>query len=340
MKMNRTILKTLAMALCAVLAVSCGSDDAPAETIETLGASELSYHSAIVSGRINVSDEMMSAIEFGIEYSEQEAMSSPKTVKSKVLESGNKFKVTLENLNVGTEYYYRAYVKFLANGTVKYGALSSFTTLVPKTVGHDYVDLGLPSGTLWATCNVGADKPEDCGGYYAWGETEEKDYYDWSTYKYCKGSSSTLTKYCSDSSYGYNGFTDTGTVLESGDDVAHVKWGGDWRMPTDAEWSELRSSSNCTWTWYGSGNTEFGGTAGYKVTGRKSGYESNFIFLPAAGYRGNGSLGSVGSYGGYWSSSLYESRPYSACYVGFDSGNYLRFDNYRYYGRSVRPVCP
>ena len=131
-----------------------------------------------------------------------------------------------------------------------------------------------------------------------------------------------------------------GTVLEPGDDVAHVKWGGDWRMPTDAEWSELRSSSNCTWTWYGSGNTEFGGTAGYKVTSRKSGFEGKSIFLPAAGYRGRGNLNNVGSYGYYWSSSLYGSSPDIAWYVGFYSVDYYRSGNYRGYGQSVRPVCP
>ena len=204
--------------------------------------------------------------------------------------------------------------------------------------GYEWVDLGL--SVKWATCNVGATKPEDYGGYYAWGETDGKDYCDWSTYKYSKGSSSTLTKYCYDSSYGYNGYTDTRTVLEADDDVAHVKWGGDWRMPTDAEWSELLNSSNCTWTWYGSGNTEFGGTTGYKVTSRKAGYEGMSIFLPAAGYRRNGSLGHVGPSGYYWSSSLYESDPSYAWRVSFGSAGYSGDGSYRYYGRSVRPVCP
>ena len=207
---------------------------------------------------------------------------------------------------------------------------------VTNTAGHDYVDLGLPSGTLWATCNVGADKPEDYGGYYAWGETEEKDYYDWVTYKYCRGDYDELTKYCNYSSYGYNGFTDNRTVLEPEDDVAHVKWGGDWRMPTYAEWSELCSSSNCTWTW-----TTRNGVKGYKVTSKKEGFEGESIFLPAAGCRIYGSLGSVGSLGYYWSSSLYESDPGVAWSVGFYSGYYDRdYGGNRYYGRSVRPICP
>ena len=89
--------------------------------------------------------------------------------------------------------------------------------------GHEYVDLGFPSGLKWATCNVGANNPWEYGGYYAWGETEEKSNYDWSTYKWCNGSKDTMTKYCTDSSYGT---VDNKTVLEPEDDVAHVKWGG------------------------------------------------------------------------------------------------------------------
>ena len=95
--------------------------------------------------------------------------------------------------------------------------------------GHEYVDLGLPSGLKWATCNVGASSPEVYGGYYAWGETEEKSSYSWSTYKWCNGSYDTMTKYCTSSSYGT---VDNKTTLDPQDDVAHVKWGGRWRMPT------------------------------------------------------------------------------------------------------------
>ena len=113
--------------------------------------------------------------------------------------------------------------------------------------GHDYVDLGLPSSLLWATCNVGADSPGDYGDYFAWGETSTKSSYDMDTYKYCKGSYDTQTKYCNDSSYGYSGFTDELTVLESSDDAATANWGGSWRMPTHAEWKELCNTDNCTW---------------------------------------------------------------------------------------------
>ena len=100
---------------------------------------------------------------------------------------------------------------------------------------HEYVDLGLPSGLLWATCNVGADAPEDYGDYIAWGETTPKTTYNWSTYQYCMGSYNTLTKYCNKTSFGYNGFTDNLTTLLPEDDAATANWGSGWRMPTEEE---------------------------------------------------------------------------------------------------------
>ena len=136
--------------------------------------------------------------------------------------------------------------------------------------GYEYVELGLPSGIKWATCNIGATKPEEYGGYYAWGETEEKSYYDWDTYKWCNGTYNSLTKYCTDSG---SGRVDNKTVLDPEDDVAHIKWGGSWRMPTRDEIKEL--NDNCTWQW-----TTLNGVNGYRVTGPNG----NSIFLPAAGY--------------------------------------------------------
>ena len=196
--------------------------------------------------------------------------------------------------------------------------------------GYAYVDLGLPSGAKWATCNVGATTPEGYGDYFAWGETGPKTNYDFSTYKYCNGSFYTMTKYCTESGYGYNGFTDGKTTLELSDDAARANWGGNWRMPTRAEQDELRN--NCTWTW-----TTENGVNGYKVTSKTNG---NSIFLPAAGDRDGTSVGSVGSYGRYWSSSLYESNPYSAYSLYFDSGDVRWNGNDRYGGHTVRAVCP
>ena len=119
---------------------------------------------------------------------------------------------------------------------LKYGEDQNFTTERAGNTDYEYVDLGLPSGLLWATCNVGANAPEGFGDYFAWGETASKDNYDWSTYQHCNGSGSTLTKYCNDSSSGYNGFTDILTTLLPEDDAATAIWGDAWRMPTAEEW--------------------------------------------------------------------------------------------------------
>ena len=181
--------------------------------------------------------------------------------------------------------------------------------------GHELVDLGL--SVKWATCNVGANSPEEYGDYFAWGEVEPKEYYDWSTYKYYDADS--LTKY---------GYDDDKTILESGDDAATMNWGGAWRMPTTAEQQEL--INNCTWDW-----TTQNGVKGHKVTGPNG----NSIFLPAAGYVNEGALLNAGSYGYYWSSSLITVAPYGACYVYFDSGYVGWGQNFRASGLSVRSVC-
>lgn len=199
---------------------------------------------------------------------------------------------------------------------------------VSGTVGEP-IDLGL--SVKWASWNVGASAPEDYGAYFAWGETEIDWDYDWASYKWCMGYENTMTKYCHDSSYGYNGFTDTKTFLDPEDDAACANWGGIWRMPTDAEWTELRE--NCTWTW-----TTQNGVKGYRVTGKKTGYTDKSIFLPAAGDRYNTNLLNVGFLGDYWSSSLRTDYPGSAWDVYFLSDRVRRLSSGRYYGLSVRPV--
>jgi len=200
------------------------------------------------------------------------------------------------------------------------------------------IDLGLSSGLKWAECNLGAEKPEDYGDYYAWGEVEpyyssqdpltwkegKSEGYYWPSYKWCNGSSSTLTKYNTDSS---RGSVDNKTVLDPADDAAHVNLGGKWRMPTDAEWTELRTE--CTWTW-----TTQNGVNGRLVTGKNG----NSIFLPAAGCRCDTGLYDTGSYGYYWSSSLDTDDPYGAWGVYFNSSNVRRSTVDRWLGRSIRPV--
>ena len=188
--------------------------------------------------------------------------------------------------------------------------------------GHEYIDLGLPSGLKWGTCNVGATNPEEYGGYYAWGEIEEKEKYDWNTYKWCNGSYYTQTKYCTSSSYGT---VDNKTTLDPEDDVAHVKWGGTWRMPTLNEQIELLNY--CTWTW-----TTQNGVIGYIITGPNG----NSIFLPAAGYRHGFEVRHSSALGYYWASDS-NFREY-ACnlYLLYNSHN--NFNEDRCYGLSVRPV--
>jgi len=193
-----------------------------------------------------------------------------------------------------------------------------------------YVDLGLPSGTLWATCNVGAKTPEEYGDYFAWGEIVPKDECNWSTYKYCKGSENTMTKYCYDSDYGYNGFTDTLTELLPEDDAATANWGSDWQMPSYDQIKELYNSSYTTTTW-----TTQNGKDGRLIKSKSNG---NSIFLPAAGGRYDTSLTSAGNWGYYWSRSNETSYNNYAYYLGFKSDKIGWYASYRYYGFSVRPV--
>ena len=207
----------------------------------------------------------------------------------------------------------------------KGGTSVSFEMIIgesQKEILEYSVDLGLPSGTLWADRNVGADSPEAYGDYFAWGETEPKSTYYWRTYKWCRGSYTTMTKYCTQSSYGT---VDNKTTLDLEDDAAYVNMGAEWRMPTDDELYELYSK--CTWTW-----TTQNGTKGYKVTGPNG----NSIFLPAAGYRYD-RINYAGYSGYYWSASLYKSASGAAWGLYF-STMIRTDDDGRFYGRAVRAV--
>lgn len=184
------------------------------------------------------------------------------------------------------------------------------------------VDLGL--SVKWANMNVGAIRPEDYGNYFAWGEITHKATYVWSTYTLCKGSLSTLTKYCNSSSYATG---DNKTKLEFTDDAARVNWAGTWRMPTGEEWSEL--NTNCIWTW-----TTQNDVTGYLVTGPNG--ES--IFLPAAGACYEVRQNNIGTIGAYWSSTRDASDELSARYLYFDNSRHDTYMSIRFYGLSVRPV--
>lgn len=199
-----------------------------------------------------------------------------------------------------------------------------------QTTG-DWVDLGLPSGLLWAKCNLGANAPEEYGNYYAWGETTTKGVYNWSTYRYCTvdGASvlQTLTKYNTSSSYGT---VDNLTTLQAMDDAATQALGSGARTPTIEEWRELIDNTTVEWT-------TLNGVNGRKFTAANG----NTLFLPAAGFRFGSELYDAGGYGRYWSSSLDESGPYNAWYFDFYSGDQFMYYYYyygRYFGLSVRPV--
>ncbi len=218
-------------------------------------------------------------------------------------------------------------------------ALVGAYTTIGRAQGHDYVDLGLPSGTLWATMNVGANSPEDYGDYFAWGETAPKSEYDRSSYKWYRsnGDYDYMTKYCTDSVFGYSGFVDNKTELEPGDDAATANWGSGWRIPSTEQMAELYD--NCTSEW-----TTINGVNGTLFKSKKNGAS---LFLPAAGYRWNSELGYAGTDGYYWSRTLGTGCPGNTYGLYFDSSGvcvYGYWDDYwingwyRFTGRSVRAV--
>ncbi len=211
----------------------------------------------------------------------------------------------------------------------RYGKEEILSTQQQQTC--DWVDLGLPSGILWASCNVGANSPEGYGNYYAWAEITPKDEYIWGTYLYSCNETvigfKLLTKYCNRYSIGCNGFLDTLTILEPSDDVAAAYWGGESRMPTKEELQEL--DSICTSFW-----TTLNGVNGRCFTGPNG----NTLFLPAAGYRLGNKLNNAGELGYYWSRSLFAANPDLAWYCFFDSYDYHMGCFDRCFGRTIRAV--
>lgn len=194
----------------------------------------------------------------------------------------------------------------------------------------EWVDLGLPSGLLWAKCNLGATAPYEYGGHYAWGETWTKSAYSWASYIHSNGESNKLTKYCcrsSEGSFGYKGFLDKLTTLQPADDAATAKLGNGARIPTYNDWIELMTNTSSEWT-------TLHGTKGMLFTAPNG----NTLFLPAAGayvesscaYRGEGAY--------YWSSSLFTGMPESAWTSFFNDDDAGLIDAERCEGRSVRPV--
>ena len=276
--------------------------------------------------------------EIGICYSKQ--YDTP-TIHDECLAFANTFgnqSFTLTGLRAGTTYYYRVYIK-LNDSEAVYGGVVEVTTTGTKVEdnskavdGHKFVDLGLPSGLLWAEANIGAETAGDDGDYFAWGETAAKSSYLWSNYKH--GSS--------ESEYVYTKYneTDGKSILEPEDDAAYVNWGSYCRMPTYNEMSELMDTDYCTWTWTSRTNSLGNTINGYTITSLKNG---NSIFLPASGYRDDDYNDDIVDYNeyGYYSTSDLRTSPNVTCayYMRFSDHAIQRISTAREHGIPVRPVA-
>ena len=288
-------------------------------SVSTVAATDVGLVTATLSGKLSADDTEVGFV-YGYEETTLEELKTSGTVVSATL-SGDSFSVTLNNLRLDKTYHYAAMA--IVHDDVIFGSVKTFTTKARSgDIPSGAVELEL--SVMWATCNIGADVAEDYGDYYSWGETETKTNYDASTYKWFNGSSTSIIKYNTSSEYGS---VDNKTVLEPEDDVAHVKLGGSWRMPTIAEWKELRE--NCLMSW-----TTQNGVRGRLVTSSKNG---NSIFLPAAGQRHHDTGSSTGD-GGYWSSSLRTDSPQTAWCLVFTSTNVGMGSWSRCYAQSVRAV--
>ena len=345
-----TVMVCMAMALC----VSCKKDDnnnpggggtQTVATVTTNNVTDIIQTTATCGGEVT-SDGGAAVTARGVCWS----TSQNPTVSDSHTTDGSgtgSFTSNITGLTENTTYYVRAYATN-SEGT-SYGEQKSFTTLSGGGGDHDYVDLGLPSGLLWATCNVGASKPEEYGDYYAWGEvlpyyadghSQDNPCSTWRSMTTGAGNTVLTSGYAwqSYSQGGTSSFAEwtqkpygSDNILASTRDAATANWGGGWRMPSAGEWQELYDNTDCTWT------TE-NGVAGRKFTSKTD--SSKYIFLPAAGYRDGTSLKYAGSLSYYWSSSLDIGSPDNAYFMSFYSGSvYPQNYDDRYYGFTVRPVC-
>lgn len=296
----------------------------------TAEVSDVQSTSANISGSLNIQSEgsfsTSAVLYFSPSESTLEGLRSNGKIKTLTLEEDGSYSDTMSELTKSTAYNFVV----IANvDDVEFASQIGYFSTLEYSIPSQ-VDLGL--SVKWASFNLGATMPTEFGGYYQWAGTEDVSdksiYLDWNNCPY-------HTDFNEYSGWlKYHGKVDNKTVLEAEDDAATVALGGNWRIPTDDEWAELRNTDNCSWTW-----TTIDGVSGYKVQSKKSGYTDKWIFLPAAGCRNYVYLAGVGSGGYYWSSSLYTDNPYNASNMYFDSSSVRRYyDDSRFSGQSVRPV--
>ena len=281
------------------------------KSVVTHGVSNVGSRSATLFGNISLYDS--ENIACGFIYDTSSNLSHKGGAKRSTIANGD-YVLKISGLKANTIYYYRAYG--VDAGQYKYGEIRSFKTESSSTVtSGDAIDLGL--SVKWASCNVGAESPEEYGDYFAWGETDTKsDYYESNSATYCLSISELVS----------SGIIDADGNLTAAYDAATANRGDKWRMPTLDEMKEL--INECKWEW-----TSVNGVNGQLVTGPNG----NSIFLPAAGYRYNTWLDNAGSDGYYWSASPCSGGG-NAYLLYFESGLYDWFSNGRDFGQAVRPV--
>lgn len=224
--------------------------------------------------------------------------------------------------------------------SISISAVSKGTSMKAGLNGKDYevVDLGL--SVLWATCNMGADSPELKGNLYAWGETKNKDVFEWTNYKWCVEDELSLTKYCHTKNNGYRDFTDDKDILDPDDDAALATMGTGWHIPTEQNFHELRRNTTAKWC-------KLNGVGGFLFTSTKEGYEDRSIFFPLVGMNDYGTTRFEGEYGYYWSNTIYfdkQKNKYNTLEASVFWLEHLDFDNQtvmfrpRYVGLPIRPV--
>ena len=283
-------------------------------SVTTGSAVSITSSGASLGGLISGSDYSLTC---GIIYGTSSSLTSSSGTNKSTTSQGS-YSLSVTGLKANTSYYYRAYA--LVDGVYKYGEVRSFTTDngISFVNGFQAVDLGLPSGLLWASCNVGAESPEEYGDYFAWGETTTKSNYT---------GSNSVTYGLSISELESRGIIDAAGNLTAAYDAATANWGEDWRMPTLDEMKEL--INECKWE-----STSVNGVNGRLFTGPNG----NSIFLPAAGCRYNESLNEAGYYGDYWSATPTSDSGYACHLYFFHNGSYGWRSRHRADGRAVRPV--